>query len=123
MKVTSNAHQDGHAALLHLVEEALTYQHARLEVALSKLATIKSVVDVNSSLPWYKRAALFASWFNRPSTVLTDLDVEDAELTVEFIKSNIQFLQTLKCRAQYELSIELNGKETDLLFCGVSSKC
>lgn len=105
MKLISNAHQDGHAALLQLLNESHEIHKLWLDKAIKNHEAARKAVLEHYALPWYKRFfVMFA-----PSSMEEQWWVNSERRALKFIEKVIE-------RAQYELTIELNNDEADVLF-------
>ena len=108
MKVTSQAHIDQHETLKFLVAaatDAWTQRRTSLQSALEKA---EAEVAAFKALPWYKR------WFRfvEPCT-------EHESWQLFAVNRNLEFLEKLSQRMRYDLSIELDDGECNILFYGV----
>jgi hypothetical protein len=108
MKITSNSHQDSHAALRVLIDTALDAWTAHLCSLKEDLELVNAEIESFNALPWYKR------WFDgffAPSN-------ETCLYYVGVAEWNIRFLQRLKRRTEYELTIHLDDSESNIVFYG-----
>lgn len=105
MRIISQAHVDSHAALLALIDQAIPKIEARIEKAKAVLVEIRQIKAEYDALPWYKR--LFS---------LAEPDLYYARLTVDIWNERLKKIQKIQARATYELTIELDDAEANLVF-------
>lgn len=112
MHIISNAHIDGHAALLSLLETAIPYAEQRIkQIEYASELAEKEVLEFLSQ-PWYKR------WFS-----LVVPDCEHYNSMIYFARQNLSCLLKIRSRANYELTISLSDQESDLVFAGSEERC
>lgn len=105
MKIISNSHVDDHSALLALVASALPKVESRIVAAQAMREEVTRMRSEFAALPWYKR--MFS---------LAEPCYDHANMHLHFAKQNLELLEKIKRRAQYELTIELSDKEANIVF-------
>lgn len=105
MKITSHAHRDSHAALIELCKRSLEVHEVLIRRAEVALAAKLAVIDALEARPWWER--LFVIYAPSCSSEKWTLDARRQDEAI---------LQKVLKRAQYELTIELDDREANILF-------
>lgn len=105
MKLISSFHQDSHTVLLKKVQHSLEVHRQLLKMREAKRKDTVRLINEYQAKPFYKR------WVTM-TVHITDMD----DWAIYCVSSNIEFLQKLFNRAQSELTIELDDRESDILF-------
>lgn len=105
MKLISSFHQDSHAALLGKLQRSLMVHRQLLKECETKRDDTVRLIVKQRAKPFYRR------WL-----ALTEYSTNWDNWEIYCVSSNIEFLQKLFNRAQSELTIELDERESDILF-------
>jgi hypothetical protein len=107
MRIISNAHIDSHAALLALICGTIPKIEARLDEARADLTEARRLKAEFEAQPWYKR------WF-----ALAEPDLYHARWVVDANAGRLTQIKKIQSRASFEVTIELDSVESDLVFYG-----
>jgi hypothetical protein len=105
MRIISNAHVDSHRALRALIAVAIPKIEARVEKARADLVEARRLKAEFEALPWYKRFFCLA-----------EPDIHMARWLVDAHNGKLAQIIKIRSRADYELTIELDSVESDLVF-------